>query len=81
MEIKKLKNCKFCRDSLLKNCKFCRDSLLKHKNYYGSIEFSVDDNIFYGKVIGLEDLVSYEAESLDDLKIAFFEAVEDYLKA
>ena len=52
---------------------------MKHKNYYGSIEFSEKDNIYYGKVIGLEDLVSYEAKSLDDLKIAFVEAVEDYL--
>ncbi|HAO15233.1 MAG TPA: toxin-antitoxin system HicB family antitoxin [Tenacibaculum sp.] len=53
---------------------------LTHGDYYGSVEFSADDNILYGKIIGINDLVTYEAESVDDLKGAFIEAIEDYLE-
>lgn len=56
------------------------ENYLKYKNYYGSVEFSADDNILYGKVIGINDLVTYEAESVDELKKAFEEALEDYLQ-
>lgn len=52
---------------------------LKHKNYIGTVEFSAEDSCLYGKVIGITDLVSYEAQSVDELNKAFIEAVEDYL--
>lgn len=56
------------------------ENYLKHKNYYGSVEFSADDNTLYGKIIGINDLVTYEAESVNELKNSFKEAVEDYLE-
>lgn len=55
------------------------ENYLKHKNYYGSVEFSADDNILYGQIIGINDLVTYEAESVDKLKEAFEDSLEDYL--
>lgn len=56
------------------------ENYLKHKDYYGSVEFSADDNTLYGKIIGINDLVTYEAESVNELKTSFKEAVEDYLE-
>lgn len=56
------------------------ENYLKHKNYFGSVEFSSEDNVLYGKILGINDLVSYEAESVQELKTAFIEAVEDYLE-
>ena len=56
------------------------EDYLKHKNYFGSVQFSADDNILYGKIIGINDLVTYEAESVEELKSAFIEGVEDYLE-
>lgn len=32
---------------------------LKHKNYFGSVEFSSEENLLFGKIIGIEDLVDY----------------------
>ena len=52
---------------------------LKHKGYFGTVEFSAEDNCLYGKVIGINDLVNYEAKSVKELTDAFGEAVEDYL--
>ena len=56
------------------------ENYLTHKNYFGSVEFSADDNILHGRIIGVNDLVTYEAESVEDLKNAFEDAVEDYLE-
>ena len=57
-----------------------RDAMLMHyKGYYGSIYMDLDDDILYGQVEYVEDLVSYEGNTLGDIKLAFEEAVGDYL--
>ncbi len=53
---------------------------IKHKGYIGTVEFSAEDNCLYGKIIGINDLVNYEARSVDELQDAFKDAVEDYLE-
>ena len=55
------------------------DNLLKYKDFYGSVEYSAADECFFGKIIGTADLVTFEGESVDSLKMAFAEAVEDYI--
>ncbi|WP_299672430.1 type II toxin-antitoxin system HicB family antitoxin [uncultured Polaribacter sp.] len=56
------------------------ENYLKYKEYYGSVEFSSEDNILFGKIIGINDLVNYEAESVEELRASFIEAVEDYIE-
>jgi len=53
---------------------------LKYKSYIGSIEASLEDNILHGKLEYISALVTYEGETVDELKAAFEEAVEDYLQ-
>jgi len=53
---------------------------LKHKDYLGSVEFNSADGVLHGKIIGINDLVTYEGSSVDELKHAFIESVEDYLQ-
>ena len=53
---------------------------LNHKGYFGSVEYSAENHILYGKIMGVNDLVTYEAESVGKLKEEFTEAVEDYLE-
>ncbi|MCL1878288.1 MAG: type II toxin-antitoxin system HicB family antitoxin [Defluviitaleaceae bacterium] len=55
------------------------NNMLKHKDFFGSVEYSADDDCFFGKIIGTTDLVTFEGDSVNGLKIAFQEAVEDYL--
>lgn len=52
---------------------------LEYKGYNGTVEYSAEDNCLFGKIIGINDLVNYEAESVNELKNVFNEAVEDYL--
>ena len=52
---------------------------LEYKGYQGTVEYSAEDDILYGKVIGIRGLISYEGESLTELKACFIEAIDDYL--
>ena len=54
-------------------------NLLNYKGYYGTVETSLEDNILFGKVLGLNGLISYEGETLQDLKEDFCGAIDDYL--
>ncbi len=53
---------------------------LKYKGYIGSVAFSEKDNVFFGKIEGIDGLVNFEGESVKELTDAFHEAVEDYLE-
>ncbi len=52
---------------------------LEYKGYTGSVEFSEADGIFYGKVVGIRALVSYEGHTRQELTEDFHAAVDDYL--
>lgn len=54
-------------------------NVLQHKGYTGSVEFSATDEVFFGKILGIRDLVTFEADTVAKLKRAFKQAVEDYL--
>ena len=55
-----------------------KDFLL-YKDYIGSVHFNSEDEIFFGKVEGIEDLISFEGSSVVELKKSFEESVEDYI--
>jgi predicted HicB family RNase H-like nuclease len=52
---------------------------MAYKDYVGSAEVSVEDGVLHGKLLGIRDLVTYEAETPAGLRRAFEEAVNDYL--
>ena len=54
--------------------------LLQYKNFLGSVHFSSDDALFFGKIEGINDLVTFEGKTVDEIKKFFKEAVEDYLE-
>ena len=52
---------------------------LKYKGYVGSIDYSEDDGVLFGEILGIDGLVSYEGKTVEELTQSFHEAVEDYL--
>jgi len=53
---------------------------LHYKGYYGSVEYSEEDNCLFGKILGLKNsLILYEGSSLEELKKDFETSVENYL--
>jgi predicted HicB family RNase H-like nuclease len=53
--------------------------VLRYKDFIGSVHFSAADDCFYGKIEGLDDLVTFEGRDVDELKRSFREAAEDYI--
>lgn len=56
------------------------NNTMEYKGYIGSVEFSEEDALFYGKVLGIRALISYEGENAADLIADFHGAVDDYLE-
>lgn len=54
-------------------------NLLSYKNYNGTVEYSREDDCLFGKVIGIKSLLSYEGESIKELKMDFQKVIDDYL--
>ena len=52
---------------------------MTYKGYLGSVAFSEKDNVFFGKIEGINGLVNFEGGSVRELTEAFHEAVDDYL--
>jgi predicted HicB family RNase H-like nuclease len=54
--------------------------VLTYKGFIGSVHFSAEDKVFHGKIEGIDDLVTFEGQSVDELLKAFHEEVDDYIK-
>jgi len=52
---------------------------ISYRGYAARIEFDPEDEIFTGRVAGIRDVVGFHADTVDDLKAAFHDAVDDYL--
>lgn len=52
--------------------------ILQYKDFIGSVHFSTEDECFFGKIEGIDDLVTFEGQDVRGLKKAFQEAAEDY---
>ena len=54
---------------------------LKYKGYLGSVEYSAADNCLVGKVLGMnKDSITYEGNTIDELRSDFEAGIESYLE-
>ncbi len=53
---------------------------MEYKGYVGSVEFSEEDKVLFGQVMGILSLISYEGTTAQELLEDFHGAVEDYLE-
>jgi predicted HicB family RNase H-like nuclease len=52
---------------------------LQHKGYDGSVEYSAEDRVLHGKLLGIHDAIVYEGSDVDSLEFNFRAAVDEYL--
>lgn len=55
------------------------NNCMKYKDYYGTVEYSDADECFHGKVLGIHGLVTFEGESVQELKKSFQEMIDLYI--
>jgi predicted HicB family RNase H-like nuclease len=53
--------------------------MMEYKGYIGKVEFDDEAGIFHGEVINTRDVITFQGQSVAELKKAFQESVEDYL--
>ncbi len=55
-------------------------NVMDYKGYAARIEFDAEDEIFFGNIAGITDVVGFHADTVEGLKDAFHEAVDDYIE-
>ena len=57
------------------------NNLMSYKGYYAKINYSNEDECFFGEVIGLsKTAITFEGESVKKLQKEFEKAIKDYLE-
>jgi predicted HicB family RNase H-like nuclease len=52
---------------------------MEYKEYLGKVEFDDEANIFHGEIVNIRDVITFEGQSVDELRQAFEDSIEDYL--
>ncbi len=55
------------------------NNTMEYNGYVGTVEFSEPDGVFFGKVMGVRALISYEGVNAKALVEDFHSAVDAYL--
>ena len=53
---------------------------MQYKNFIGSVNYDDREELLYGRIEGIDDLITFEGKDTKELKKAFQDAVEDYLE-
>jgi predicted HicB family RNase H-like nuclease len=56
------------------------NNTMNYKGFTAKIEFSADDKVFVGRLVGIDDIVMFEAETVEELNRAFEEAVDFHIE-
>ena len=54
--------------------------MMTHKGYTGVLQIDEDSGVLYGDVIGLQDIITFQGETVAEARQAFRDSVEDYLE-
>jgi predicted HicB family RNase H-like nuclease len=53
---------------------------MKYKDYESVVEFDDEAEIFHGEIINIRDVITFQGSSVEELKQAFQDSVDDYLE-
>ena len=54
--------------------------MMEYKGYFAKVEFNDEADIFHGEVINLRDVITFQGQTVDALRKAFRDSVDDYLE-
>lgn len=55
-------------------------NFMKYKDFIGEFEYDQEARIFHGRVVNIQDVVTFEGCSVEELEVALADSVEDYLE-
>ena len=54
--------------------------IIKYKGFIGSVHYAAEDRVFYGKIEGVNDLITFEGSSVDELEEGLKFMVDEHIK-
>ncbi|HIJ86680.1 MAG TPA: type II toxin-antitoxin system HicB family antitoxin [Desulfuromonadales bacterium] len=54
--------------------------MMEYKGYVGKVEFDDEAGIFHGDVINTRDVITFQGTTVEEIRSAFHDSVEDYLE-
>ena len=54
---------------------------MSYKGFWATVDYDRDDRILVGRIGGINDVIGFHADNVNDLIEAFHEAVDDYADA
>ncbi len=57
-----------------------KNNIISYKGYSAEIQFSSEDECLIGHILNINDIVGFHGNSVDEIKNAFAEAVDFYIK-
>lgn len=54
--------------------------MMAYKGYSGHAEFDDEADLFHGEVLAIRDVITFQGRTVDELRQAFRDSVDDYLE-
>jgi predicted HicB family RNase H-like nuclease len=54
--------------------------VIEHNGHRGSVEYSANDHVFHGRLLGIDDCITYEGKSVEAATAESRVAVAEYLE-
>ena len=54
-------------------------NILSFRGFTARIEFDSNDNVFFGRVLGVRDIIGFHGETVEELTADFHNAINHYL--
>ncbi len=54
--------------------------MMNYKGYVGRVEHDEQANVLFGRVINTRDVITFEGKTVDEIRQAFHDSVDDYLE-
>jgi predicted HicB family RNase H-like nuclease len=54
--------------------------MMTYKGYVGTVDYDDEAGIFHGEVINLRDVITFQGKSVEELRQAVRDSVDDYLE-
>ena len=51
--------------------------MMNYKGYSGTVKFDDEAEIFHGELLGIRDVITFQGRSVEELKAAFQESIDD----
>jgi predicted HicB family RNase H-like nuclease len=55
-------------------------NVIEYKGYKASIKFDDEDQVIVGRVLGIEDIITFHGESVTQFEKAFHQSINSYMR-